>query len=240
MAAQLVAGSYAIGGLGEAVSLLVHAGGGKELDKDGSRGQDLRWECNALTAFLACGFCRCLWLREDMTGQKRFGGSYCEGCGETAFVQLLEIDSSDRGEDRLKKVPFLSHLKEAPRKFWQLVASQLLTWLLSVVAPGGTCGGGPRWVTLPMMVGVDWHFYTGEFEKGDGTGEQLGNCYHHERMGVGDWDLAVAVEPAGYLIASTCTVCSRPCVGDASVPVVAETKHQGRRGSVFCPAPHNP
>ena len=112
MAAQLVAGSCDIGGLGEAVSLLVHAGGGEELDNDGSWKQDLRWECNAPTACLACGFFRCLWLREDMTGRKRLGGSHCEGCGETAFVQLLEKDSSDPGEDLRKEVPFLSHLKE--------------------------------------------------------------------------------------------------------------------------------
>ena len=183
MAAQLVAGSCDIGGLGEAVSLLVHAGGGEELDNDGSWKQDLRWECNAPTACLACGFFCSLRLREDMTGRRRLGGSPCEGCGETAFVQLLAMDSSDRGEDLLTKVPFLSQLNEAPRQFRQRVASQLLAWLLDVVALGGTCGSGTRWITQPMagsmVVGVDWHYCTGEFERGDALGEQLVNCYHY-------------------------------------------------------------
>ena len=83
-------------------------------------------------------------------------------------MQLLEKDSSNQGEDLLKEVPFLSHLKEVPGRYRKLVASQLLTWLLKVVALGETCGGGPRWV---VVVGVDWHFYTGEFAKGDGMGE---------------------------------------------------------------------
>ena len=46
-------------------------------------------------------------------------------------------------------------------------------------------------------------------------------------MKVGDWELTKAVEPVGFLIASKCTVCSRPFVGDASVQVMAAPRTMG-------------